>query len=163
MSDNDSIPDLESISETDSKMSENSGLIFTRPDVLNVTSFIKGTCVTNEAKTNTRSFAYEEPIMMLVDDGEDKHSTFDTAMLANVEESVEGVQTELYNSGASCHMSPYCDHFKNYVRIMPKVIAAADKRYFQAIRKGDLCIKIPAEHEMTTVLLKDVLHCLVIA
>ena len=42
---------------------------------------------------------------------------------------------------------------------MPKAIAAADKRYFQAIGKGDLRIKIPTSSEMTTVLLKDVLHC----
>ena len=96
---------------------------------------------------------------IVVDEGEDGFTTFDVAMLVNAEGSVEGTQTELYDSGASCHMSPYHDHFENYVPIMPKSIIAADKRYFQAIGKGDLRIKIPNGSSTTTVLLKDVLHC----
>jgi len=48
-------------------------------------------------------------------------------MLVNVEGDVEGVQTELYDSGASRHMSPYRDHFENYVAIAPKSITTADK------------------------------------
>ena len=64
-------------------------------------------------------------------------------MLVNVEGSVKGMQTELYNSGALCHMlSLYQDHFENYVSIAPKLITAVDKCYFQAIGKGDLQIKI---------------------
>ena len=82
--------------------------------------------------------------------------TFDAAMLGNVEGDTEGMQTELYDSGASCHMSSYRDHFENYVTIALKSITAADKWHFQAIGKGDL---IPNGHGTTTVLLKDVLHC----
>lgn len=72
---------------------------------------------------------------------------------------VEGQQMELYDSGASCHMSPYRDHFENYVKIIPKPIVAADKRCFQAIGKGDLRVKIPNGPKSTTILLKEVLHC----
>ena len=64
--------------------------------------------------------------------------TFDATMLGNVEGDAEGMQTELYDSGASCHMSPYCNHFENYVTISPKSITAADKQHFQVIGKGDL-------------------------
>ena len=85
--------------------------------------------------------------------------TFDAAMLGNVEGDAEGMQTELYDSGASRHMSPYHDHFENYVTIALKSITAADKWHFQAIGKGDLRIKIPNGHGTTTVLLKDILHC----
>src|SRR5271170_4524751 len=81
------------------------------------------------------------------------------AMLVDDGGKAEGLQTELYDSGASRHMSPYRDHFENYVKIMPKPITAADKRCFQAIGKGDLRIKIPNDLKNTTVLLKDVLHC----
>jgi hypothetical protein len=56
-------------------------------------------------------------------------------------------------------MSPYRDHFENYIPIMPKSITAADKRHFQAIGRGDLRIKIPNGTSATTILLKDVLHC----
>ena len=80
-------------------------------------------------------------------------------MVANIERNNEEVQTELYNSRASRHMSSYRDHFKNYISIPPKPITAADKHHFQAIGKGDLQIKIPNGNNLTTILLKDVLHC----
>jgi hypothetical protein len=38
-----------------------------------------------------------------------------------------GVETELYDSGASCHMSPFRDHFVSYRSIPPRPITAADK------------------------------------
>ena len=44
---------------------------------------------------------------LVVDEGEDGCTTVDAAMLINVGGSAEGVQTELYDSGASRHMSPY--------------------------------------------------------
>ena len=56
-------------------------------------------------------------------------------------------------------MSPYHDHFENYISIAPKLITAADKRYFQAIGKGDLQIRTPNGTIATTILLKDVLYC----
>ena len=99
------------------------------------------------------------PVVLFDDEGEDGWMTFDAAMLGNVEGDAEGMQTELYDSGASRHMSPYRNHFENYVTIALKSITAADKRHFQAIGKGDLQIKIPNGHGTTTVLLKDVLHC----
>ena len=46
-----------------------------------------------------------------------------------------GTQTntiELYDSGASQHLSPYHKHFVNFVDITPKPITAADKRTFNA-------------------------------
>ena len=92
-------------------------------------------------------------------DNGDGLTMFDAAMLVNIEGNVKGIQMELYNSGVLQHMSPYCDHFENYVPIAPKPITAADKCYFQAIGKGDLCIKIPNRSNQTTILLKDVLHC----
>ena len=94
-----------------------------------------------------------------IDKEEDGHTTFDTAMLVNINRCVDGMQTELYDSGASCHMSPYCNHLEDYVQIAPKPITAADKHYFQAIGKGNLQIKIPNGQNWTNVLLRDILHC----
>ena len=97
--------------------------------------------------TDSESSSLEERSMILdnkemtvltVDEGEDGETTFNAAMLVNIKGSVEGIQTELYNSGASHHMSPYRDHFEDYVPIAPKSITAADKQYFQAIGKGNL-------------------------
>ena len=75
-------------------------------------------------------FDDEESTELVIDNEEEALTSFDTTMLVNVDGSVEGMQTELYDSGASRHMSPYQDHFENYVAITLKLITAADKRYF---------------------------------
>jgi hypothetical protein len=77
----------------------------------------------------------------------------------NIQGLLDGMETELYDVGASRHMSPYRYQFLNYVPIMPKSITAADKRYFQAIGKGDMRIRVPNGKETTWILLKDVLYC----
>ena len=102
-------------------------------------------------------FSDKEMMDLASDEGKEGLTSFNAAMLVNVKSNIEGVQTELYDSGASWHMSPYCDHFKNYISIAPKLITAADKRYFQAIGKGNLWIKIPNETITTTI--KNILHC----
>jgi hypothetical protein len=56
-------------------------------------------------------------------------------------------------------MSPYQDHLENYVSITPKSTTVADKKYFLAIGKGDLHIKILNSSSTTTILIKDVLYC----
>jgi hypothetical protein len=52
-------------------------------------------------------FSDEETIELVVDIGKEALITFDAAMLVNVKEDIEGMQTELNNLGASHHMSPY--------------------------------------------------------
>ena len=150
LDDTDSMPDLESVPGSE----ESVIFILTPANTLCTVSSEKGSLEESMA-----TFGDEEMIELAVDIGEDALTTFDAAMLVNVEGNVEGMQTELYDSGASRHMSPYRDHFENYTPIAPKSITAADKRYFQAIGKGDLRIKIPNGSSTTTILLKDVLHC----
>ena len=107
-----------------------------------------------------KSANYElEYVNLSVNKGKDGLSTYACATLANVEGG-EGIETKLYDSGASHHMSPYRKQKENYVPIAPKSIIAADKQYFQAIGKGDLCIQVPnIDGNSTSILLKDVLHC----
>ena len=66
--------------------------------------------------------------------------------------------TELYDSRASKHMSPFRDHFTSYKEISLCVITAADKRVFYAIGTGDLKIEVPNGESLTPILLRDVLH-----
>ena len=65
-----------------------------------------------------------------VDEG-DEHMTFDVAILVNAESCVKGMQTELYDSGVSYHMSPYHDHFEDYVQITPLINTT-----FRLLEKG---------------------------
>ncbi|KAG6329875.1 hypothetical protein ID866_9213 [Astraeus odoratus] len=67
-------------------------------------------------------------------------------------------QMILFDSGATCHISLYCDQFIKYRLITPKPITAANKHTFEVIRKGDLIIYVPNSKHCSCVLLKDVLY-----
>ena len=77
---------------------------------------------------------------------------------ARSEQQRSGTVTELYDSGASRHMSPFRDRFTSYKEIPPRAITAADKRVFYAIGTGDLKIEVPNGESLTPITLKDVLH-----
>ncbi len=80
------------------------------------------------------------------------------SILAQAEQARSGIATELYDSGASRHMSPFRDRFVSYSAIPPRAITAADKRVFYAIGTGDLEIEVPNGESSTRIILKDVLH-----
>jgi len=67
-------------------------------------------------------------------------------------------RVEIYDSGASCHMSPYIEAFTDFTFIEPKPISAADNRTFEAVGRGTIQIKIPNDDDYTTVTLRDVLY-----
>ena len=69
-----------------------------------------------------------------------------------------GVESDLYDSGASRHMSPFRHRFLTFEDIEPRPIAAADKRVFQATGKGEIRIEVPNGNTTSSVLLKDVLY-----
>jgi hypothetical protein len=68
------------------------------------------------------------------------------------------VETELYDLGASQHMSPFSHQFKNYQTIPPHAITAANKCTFYATGTGDLQVNVPNGDITTPVLLCDTLH-----
>jgi hypothetical protein len=85
-------------------------------------------------------------------------TTVDSAKLAWSNTATHGATVELYDSGASQHMSPFRDHFINFKSIPPHPILAADKRTFDAIGRGDLPIEIPNGRTKTRILLTNVLY-----
>jgi hypothetical protein len=74
------------------------------------------------------------------------------------EQSTPSRTCELYDSGATRHMTPSRDRLKSYRTIPPRAIAAADKRTFYAVGTGDLEIEVPNGTSRTPIILKDVLH-----
>ena len=99
-----------------------------------------------------------DEIYYTVDGGEDAFTTtYGYAMLVD-EESQPTIKTELYDSGASRHMTPFRDDIVNFVSIVPKSITAADQRVFPAVGKGDMHIEVPNGENQTRILLKDVLY-----
>ena len=73
-------------------------------------------------------------------------------------ESGVKVQTELFDSGASRHMSPNRKQFVTYREIPARPITAANNKVFHAIGMGDLQINVPNGKKSTEVLLKNALH-----
>jgi hypothetical protein len=84
-------------------------------------------------------------------------SLFAGAALAGTAETRK-LESDLYDSGASRHMTPFRERLINYTPIASRPITAADKRVFHAIGKGDMHVRIPNGATTTIILLKDVLY-----
>jgi len=70
------------------------------------------------------------------------------------------ITSELYDSGATCHMTPHKDLLSNYVSIMPKLINATNQLTFQPIGCRDLTIHVPNNGQTSNIMLRDVLYAL---
>jgi hypothetical protein len=141
-----SCPSLKPVSDSSSESSSDASSC---PNLRTVSSSSASDCGDGPA---------DVPIFLPKDIGlEAKTHTYDAAMLAN-SMSPGIVETELYDSGASRHMSPYRDKFIDYIDIEPKTITAADSGTFQAIGRGDMHILVPNGKSTTRILLRDVLY-----
>ncbi len=69
-----------------------------------------------------------------------------------------GAEIELYDSGASRHMSPFRERFVTYHKIPARPITTANNRVFYAVGAGDLQIQVPNGASSSKVLLRDALH-----
>jgi Pol polyprotein len=67
-------------------------------------------------------------------------------------------ECEIYDSGASRHISLHCKHFVTHELIPAHPITTANNRVFHAIGMGDLEVELPNGDKLFKVLLKDVLH-----
>ncbi|OJA08610.1 hypothetical protein AZE42_09794 [Rhizopogon vesiculosus] len=64
---------------------------------------------------------------------------------------------ELYNSGSTRHIFPYCEKFATLADIPPKTFVATNKQHFAATAMGDMVIDIPNGADMTKLTLTEVL------
>ncbi len=85
-------------------------------------------------------------------------TTFDLGMLSQDGLGSKLVDVELFDSGASRHMSGHHHRFINFTKIETKLIMAADKRSFSAIGKGDMLIDVPKGKGTHQIHLCDVLY-----
>src|SRR6266481_4901695 len=86
-------------------------------------------------------------------------TTFAGAMLARDSNPPTAVETDVYDSGASTHMSPTRERFLSLKTMPSKPIKAADKVIFHATVMGDMRVPIPNGKKTSYVTLKDVLYC----
>jgi len=69
-----------------------------------------------------------------------------------------GHTLELYDLGASHHMTPYQHLLKNYSPTTDKLINATNQQSFHAVSTGNLHITIPNDKSTTPIMLKNVLY-----
>ena len=70
-----------------------------------------------------------------------------------------GVQVEMYDSGATHHISPFKDDFKSYLPLTPPILLnAANQQRFQAIGSGSVLIQVPNGGVENELLLQGALY-----
>ncbi len=70
-----------------------------------------------------------------------------------------GERVELYDSGATRHISPYKSAFSSYTTLDPPIyLNAANQQKFPAIGVGSLAIHAPNGGSQSTIVLSEVLH-----
>jgi hypothetical protein len=153
--DHDSMPGLFTASKSSNDGNSDDGSL---PGLQSISSSSNGSYWDNEEPYDPNSD--HEDLWSAVDDigVEPFTTTFTTAMLAGEGTTTRGVETELYDSGASRHMTPFRVKLTNYAPISPRAITAADGRTFPAIGKGDMEISVPNGKSCTKLLLRGVLH-----
>ncbi len=108
----------------------------------------------NAANTDIEAWATIKEI-----DDEDMEYISQTAYKA-IQQTIPSlaVEIELYDSGASRHMSPHGHKFTNYRTIPPCPITAANKNIFHAVGLGNLGINVPNGSTTTPIILCNTLH-----
>ena len=110
-------------------------------------------------KSNVASTSNQSPDIeawSAVDDLEEDDATPHVPIIAA--QGATEAQSELYDLGASHHMSPFRKQFVTYRPIDACLITAVNNKVFHAIGMGDLQIKVPNGTTSNKVLLKDTLH-----
>jgi len=91
-------------------------------------------------------------------DNPHKHVIAHIAHAAQITHSANNHTPELYDSGATCHMTPLRDSLAEYRAINPKPISTTNQRTFNAIGHSNLMIKVPNGNTHSKILLWDILH-----
>src|SRR5713226_4275496 len=115
----------------------------------------------NAAEAETSSSEDESWVVIVeVDDVPSQGESYSTQSALSVHAALTKARpkAEIYDSGASHHMSPFLHHFTNLHSIPPRAITAANGSIFTATSMGDLKINVPNGLSSTPITLKDVLY-----
>ena len=92
----------------------------------------------------------------VVDEDEDSD---DSPNVCTVGASIDHVpHIDLFDSGSTRHISPYCDSFMSFTEITPHFLRAANKQSFSATGVGKCILDIPNRNSSTKLPLHDVLY-----
>ncbi len=138
-SDKESLPGLEEVSDSEEEsMFDSDSECSKLPDLESVSD--------SEDEWDNKDESAEE---------EDEDATC-AAGPANVLNS--SICAELYDSGCSQHLSPYCDEFQTYQEIPPKCFTTANNQDFMAVGQGEIWVNVPDGIDMSKMHLMKVLY-----
>jgi hypothetical protein len=81
------------------------------------------------------------------------------AVITPGDETDDGTRVELYNSGATRHISPYKADFTSYAPLSPPVfLNTANQQRFPAVGRGTLVVRVPNEGTESELTLHGALH-----
>jgi len=87
-----------------------------------------------------------------------KPTDINAAHVAQPEPSAHSHTPELYDSGATCHMTPLKDSLTNYRVIPPRLIGTVNQCTFDALGCSNLMILVPNGNTNSRILLRNMLH-----
>ncbi|THH16856.1 hypothetical protein EUX98_g9235, partial [Antrodiella citrinella] len=79
------------------------------------------------------------------------------ATMAN-DSQISRSEMEVYDSGATKHMTPFRDQLRNYRSVPRRNIKAADEKFFPAYGVGDMHLSVPNGSKWNTLRVKGVLY-----
>ena len=95
----------------------------------------------------------------MVDDADAPKDTEGAGTVITAVEEARSAQVKLYDSGVTCHISPYHNDFKTYLMLdPPQYLHAANKQQFPAVGTRQIYISMLNEHGTSGLMLDDILY-----
>lgn len=144
--DNDDLPSLQSVSDSESDGDDSIWLSEAEEsrDNLPELVMVKG----DESDVDSTEALYAEAA-----DRDPDHEPVEHAAAM-----INGERTDLYDSGATRHMSPYRDEFTAIREIAPRSVNCGNQQTFEATGIGELIINVPNHGKTTEIQLTGVLY-----
>ncbi|THH06248.1 hypothetical protein EW146_g9669 [Bondarzewia mesenterica] len=157
------MPTLLTESESDSGGEENGDTYLSDSEVEEV-DWVSWECqgVPKDAAADVVSLASPQTSAPLFDaERVPVHSTEDpenAVSAITVEDDIDLPRKELYDSRATCHISPYRSDFECFEMIPPKPFKVANKQTFDALGISDIIIEVPNGVRISQLCLTEVLY-----
>jgi len=157
----DSVPDLEAVSDSDSDDEPHGGVVTDNDWFSDVADEGARDQECSEGSDWDPDDLFEDSVpaidapFALEDPGIPKHVAAFVSASSNADDTSH---TEVYDSGCTSHISPYQNDLENFIEILLKPFRAANKQNFQAVGKGEMVIDIPNGADISQLRLMEVLY-----
>lgn len=131
------------------------------------TSLTKSSTSANDVEDEDDfSFMVEEVLgdEQYISDGDIGSSDEDIENIISTQDEISSIdthvksQTQLFDLGVSCHISPHRDEFSTFKTITPQALKTANKQTFSAVGEGEVTLDLPNGATSSKLHLTEVLY-----